>query len=409
MTPHHRGRWLLWLLWVAVLAVLPWVFTGHAALNLLSQMGIAVIACLSYSVLLGQGGMLSFGHAAYSGLGAYAAMHWMLRAQDMGWAVPTPWLPLVGAAGGLLVAATLGYLNSRRAGTAFAMISLGLGELVYAVSLRFAEVFGGVAGLSANRQALPNAWGWTWGPAIEVYYLVAAYTVVCMVAVDVVRRGPLGLALRAVRDNPVRASALAYHPAQVRYMGLLVSGAMAGVAGGLWAVVLEFVTPEVFSPVRSGAYVVFTYVGGMASLAGPVLGGVLMVLSLNGLSGYTGAWMLYVGVLFVCVVRYVPGGVAGGLACLWQWLRRRGVAAAWQAMWRYRGPGLGVLCVAVAGVAAVEMAFHRHMHAALGPHMQGWWGTVDVSLAGPWWGAVGLALVGWAFWAVGPSRTRADA
>lgn len=384
----------LWLLWAALLMLLPWLWTGHAALNILSQMGIAVVACLSYAVLLGQGGMLSFGHAVYSGLGAYAAMHWMLRVQDMGWAMPTPWLPLVGGLGGLLVAATLGFLNSRRAGTAFAMISLGLGELMYAVALRFADVFGGVAGLSANRVTAPNVFGLTWGPAIEVYYLIAAYTLLSMVVVDVLRRGPLGLALRAVRDNPLRASALGYSPSQVRYLGLLLSGTLAGVAGGLWAVLFEFVTPEVLSPVRSGAYLVFTYVGGLAGLAGPVLGGVLMVLSFNWLSTLTGAWMLYVGLLFVWVVRYAPGGVAGLVASAWQVWRQQGLALVLQRA-RVAWPcWLGAAFVLCALVAAVEMAFHWQVNAALGPVMQGWWGRIDVSTAQPWLAVLCVAAVG---------------
>ena len=384
----------LWLLWAAFLGMLPWLWTGHTALNVLSQMGIAVVACLSYAVLLGQGGMLSFGHAVYSGLGAYAAMHWMLRAQEMGWAMPTPWLPLVGGLGGLLVAATLGYLNSRRAGTAFAMISLGLGELMYALALRFADVFGGVAGLSANRVTAPNALGLTWGPAIEVYYLIAAYTLVSMVVVDVLCRGPLGLTLRAVRDNPLRASALGYSPGQVRYLGLLLSGTLAGVAGGLWAVLFEFVTPEVLSPVRSGAYLVFTYVGGLAGLAGPVLGGVLMVLSVNWLSTLTGVWMLYVGLLFVGVVRYAPEGLAGLWGRAWEVWRQQGSVYVLERIWRAWPVLLGAACVVIAVVAAGEMVFHWQVNAALGPVMQGWWGVVDLSTAWPWLVVLALAVVG---------------
>ena len=397
-------HFILWLLWASLLALLPWLWTGHAALNILSQMGIAVVACLSYAVLLGQGGMLSFGHAVYSGLGAYAAMHWMLRVQDMGWAMPTPWLPLVGGLGGLLVAATLGYLNSRRAGTAFAMISLGLGELMYALALRFADVFGGVAGLSANRVTAPNVLGLTWGPAIEVYYLIAAYTLLSMVVVDVLRRGPLGLALRAVRDNPLRASALGYSPAQVRYLGLLLSGTLAGVAGGLWAVLFEFVTPEVLSPVRSGAYLVFTYVGGLAGLAGPVLGGVLMVLSVNWLSNLTGAWMLYVGLLFVWVVRYAPGGLSGLVPLAWQVLQQQGLAYVLQRA-RLAWPcWLGAASVLCALVAAVEMVFHWQVNTALGPVIQGWWGSMDLSTVQPWLAVLAVAVVGVALCLAGAGK-----
>jgi branched-chain amino acid transport system permease protein len=202
------------------------------------------------------------------------------------------------------------------------------------------------------------------------------------------------LAMRVVRDNPLRASALGYSPGQVRYLGLLLSGTLAGVAGGLWAVLFEFVTPEVLSPVRSGAYLVFPYVGGLAGLAGPVLGGVLMVLSFNWLSTLTGAWMLYVGLLFVWVVRYAPGGVSGLLASAWHVWRQHGFAYVLQRtglVWPWL---VGAACVLFALVAAVEMVFHWQVNAALGPVMQGWWGAIDVSALQPWLAVLAVAAVG---------------
>jgi branched-chain amino acid transport system permease protein len=166
----------------------------------------------------------------------------------------------------------------------------------------------------------------------------------------------------------------------------------------------EFVTPEVLSPVRSGAYLVFTYVGGLAGLAGPVLGGVLMVLSFNWLSNLTGAWMLYVGLLFVWVVRYAPGGVAGVVAQGWRAVREWGLVAAAAgvvAVWRLL---LAAVCAAAALVAAVEMAFHAQMNAALGPVMHGWWGEVDVTHATPWAAVLCLAALGAALWVWGSKR-----
>ena len=132
-------------------------------MTMLSQIGIAIVACLSYNMLLGQGGMLSFGHAVYTGLGTFVAVHALNRVGD-GAAIPVSLVPLVGGLAGIVFAVILGYVTTKKAGTPFAMITLGIGELVFAMSLMIPEFFGGEGGVSANRVAGQPLFGITFGP-----------------------------------------------------------------------------------------------------------------------------------------------------------------------------------------------------------------------------------------------------
>ena len=142
---HSAWRWMLFL--AALMLLAPWVFSSPFSQAVLTQMGIAIVACLSYNMLLGQGGMLSFGHAVYTGLGAYMAMHVLQAAGSAGWSVPVSLIPLVGGVCGMGFAVVLGYVTTRRSGTTLAMITLGMGELVFAMSLMFTDFFGGETGL----------------------------------------------------------------------------------------------------------------------------------------------------------------------------------------------------------------------------------------------------------------------
>ncbi|MDR2128369.1 MAG: branched-chain amino acid ABC transporter permease [Burkholderiaceae bacterium] len=319
--PLPRAAALAWAAWALVLLAAPWVWRSSLGINLLGQMGIAIIACLSYNILYGQGGMLSFGHAALTGLGAYGAIHALNAAARGALPVPVALIPLAGALAGALTAAIWGYVATRRAGTAFAMITLGIGELLFAAALMFTGFFGGEAGIAANR-VLPPAWlGITWGPHRQMYYLIALYTFLSMALMYAFTRTPLGRALNAVRDNPERAAFVGFDSRRVRYGAFVVSGFFAGIAGGLAALLFELVTPEALSAARSGEYLLFTLLGGSGVFWGPALGGVLLVLATMVLAGWTSAWLLYMGLAFIVMVMYAPAGLAGWLqtlAALWR-------------------------------------------------------------------------------------------
>src|SRR5664279_131488 len=144
------GRILVWGSFALALLVAPFIFTSNLDRSILAQIGIAIVACLSYNMLLGQGGMLSFGHAVYSGLASFVAITALLGIGDGSFPIPVSLIPLVGGVAGMGFAVVLGYVTTKKAGTPFAMITLGLGELVTAMSLMIPEFFGGEGGVSAN-------------------------------------------------------------------------------------------------------------------------------------------------------------------------------------------------------------------------------------------------------------------
>ena len=143
-----------WIALAVVFAILPAIFTSGSALTMLSLMGIMIVFTLSYNMLLGETGLLSFGHAVYYGLGGFLAVHAMNTVIHDRLPVPLPLMPLVGAFSGLVFGIIFGSVSTRRAGTAFAMISLGLGELVASSSLILRGFFGGEEGVSTNRTKL---------------------------------------------------------------------------------------------------------------------------------------------------------------------------------------------------------------------------------------------------------------
>ena len=306
----NATRLLIWGGFALVLFVAPLLFTSNLSITMLAQMGIAIIACLSYNILLGQGGMLSFGHAVYTGLGSFVVIH-VLNAVAAGrWHIPVSLLPLVGGLAGLFFAILLGYVTTKKSGTTFAMITLGIGELVFAMSLMIPEFFGGEAGVSGDRVVGEPVMGITYGPARQLYYLIAIYTFVCVLLMYAFTQTPLGRILNAVRDNPERVEFIGYSSQNVRYLAFIIAGFFAGISGGLAALHFELVTAEVVGANRSGAYLLFTFLGGATVFFGPIIGAVLMVIAFVLLSELTKAWLLYLGLIFVFMVMYAPGGIA---------------------------------------------------------------------------------------------------
>ena len=148
--PYNVGRWIVWSGFAALLLVSPMLFTSSLSHTMLSQMGIAIIVCLSYNMLLGQGGMLSFGHAAYSGMGSFLAIHTLNLVSKGSLPLPVSLIPIVGGLASVVFAVIFGWVTTKKAATPFAMITLGIGELVWASSLMFPEFFGGEGGISTN-------------------------------------------------------------------------------------------------------------------------------------------------------------------------------------------------------------------------------------------------------------------
>ncbi|MCW5659406.1 MAG: branched-chain amino acid ABC transporter permease [Burkholderiaceae bacterium] len=388
-----RGPWLLWAAAALVVALLPLVFSSGASLTMMSLMGFAIIFALSYNMLLGQTGMLSFGHAVYYGLGGFITAHALNVVGAGKLPIPLPVMPIVGGLAGLTFALIFGWVSTKRAGTAFAMISLGIGELVAACSLILRGFFGGEGGISTSRTKTLAVFGLNFGPQIQMYYLIAAWMLLCAGAMYAITRTPLGRMCNAVRDNPERAEFVGYSTQMVRFIVFCLSGFFAGVAGGLAAIHYEIVTSSMVGAAPSGFVLLMAYIGGVAFFIGPIIGAVLMTALQISLSDYTGAWQLYVGLMFVVVVMYAPWGL-GGLILMHQPLLAAGTL-------RRVGPAYALLLppvalIGVGAVALVETTHHLLVNAAQGSAMRILGVAYDAKSLLVW--VVIVALLGTGLW-----------
>jgi branched-chain amino acid transport system permease protein len=389
--PFNIGRWIVWGLFAVLLLVAPMVFTSSLSQTMLSQMGIAIIVCLSYNMLLGQGGMLSFGHAVYSGMGSFLAIHTLNLVSKGSLPVPVSLIPIVGGLSAMVFAVLFGWVTTKKAATPFAMITLGVGELVWASALMFPEFFGGEGGISGNRVAGPKPLGITFGPQIQLYYLIAVYTFVCTAAMFAFTRTPLGRMLNAVRDNPERVEFVGYNTQIVRYIAFIVAAFFAGISGGLAALNFEIVTSEVVSGPRSGAYLLFTFLGGATFFFGPIIGAILMVLAFVLLSELTKAWLLYLGLVFLFMVMYAPGGIA---SLIMMNLRVAAFGRLKELWVSYLALGVTALIALLGAAGMIEMIYHLKLNPALGPELKFLGATLNAHTVDSWFGTGFVLLTG---------------
>ena len=389
--PYNVGRWVIWSLFAIVLIFAPLVFTSNLSGTMLAQMGIAIIACLSYNILLGQGGMLSFGHAVYTGLGSFVAIHALNSISGGQSNIPVSLIPLVGGIAGIGFAVLFGYVTTKKAGTPFAMLTLGGAELVFAMSLMFSEFCGGEAGISGNRVAGQAFMGITFGPQIQIYYLIAIYTFVCVALMYAFTQTPLGRILNAVRDNPERVEFIGYNTQRVRYLAFIIAGFFAGISGGLGALNFEIVTAEVVGAGRSGGYLLFTFLGGATFFFGPIIGGILMVLAFVLLSELTKAWLLYLGLLFLFMVMYAPGGIA---SLIMMNLRVAAFGKLKQIWVSYLGLFVTAFVALIGAGAMIEMVYHLQLNSALGDTLKFMGVTLNAKGIDSWVGSIFVMITG---------------
>ena len=284
-------KFLLFSILLLFLLFLPNIFTTSFALTLFSKMGVLIIFSVAYNMLLGQAGLLSFGHAIYFGLAGYASIH-ILSAINESYlpSLPLILLPFIGAFVGLMLGICIGYLSTKRLGTAFAMISLGFCELVTALTLIF---------------------GFTYGPQSEVYYLILFWCIISISLMYLLTKTPFGRMCNAVRDNQQRAEFVGYNVRKVRWLAFSLSAMFAGAAGSLHAINYEHIGFESVSLVQSGLVLFMAYIGGIGNFLGPILGAISLTYLDTMLSDITDAWVLYYGIIFVLVIAFAPQGISG--------------------------------------------------------------------------------------------------
>lgn len=299
---------------VALLALV--AGSGGFGVQLATQVLVLWCFGLSYQLLFGRTGMLSFGHAVSFGLAAFSTAH---AVRALGGVPVYELLPLTGAAVGALCGVLLGYPVTRRSGIAFAMVTLGLGELVAACFLMFPGFFGGEAGVTLQRTRVPSLLGLDYGLGVAQLLLTAAWTVAVLLLVRWLSHTPFGLATLAVRENAQRIEFLGFRTATVRWVSMLVASTLAGVAGALSALAYEIVTVDAVSLHMSANVLLMTVIGGLGSLWGPLVGALFLTVMQSVVSDWTRAWLFYYGFVFVVLVWLAPEGITG----LWQAARRK--------------------------------------------------------------------------------------
>jgi branched-chain amino acid transport system permease protein len=341
-------------------------------------------------MLLGQTGLLSFGHAIYYGLGGFVAIHSMNAISHAKLGVPAIVIPLIGGLGGLVFGFLFGLVSTKRAGIVFSMISLGFGELVSSSSFVLRSFFGGEEGITTNRAKLAHFIGFRFVSQLEVYYLIAVWCFVCALAMYALTRTPFGRMCNAVRDNPERVEFIGYSPRMLRLLAFCFSAFFAGVAGGLAAVDFEIMNAQQLGAQQSSLVLLMAYIGGIGAFAGPIIGAVVITFLQINLSDLTSAWQLYFGLLFIGVVTWAPGGIAGWLALHGQALRQ-GEALRLAPAYVRTAPALA--CCFVGAVMLIELS-NRQLALARseGSAMRLFGFDVDSASPAPW--LVGMVLLG---------------
>jgi branched-chain amino acid transport system permease protein len=309
---------------ILLLLILLPTFVETYQVQLLTYGLIAAIAALGFNLLLGYTGLLSFGHSAYFGIGAYTVA---LMVQRFGLHSMELYI-LIGLPVVAIVSALFGYVCVRHTRIFFGILTLALSQVVYSLALKFYWVTGGSDGLRVPRPALLLGLLNFSGPRgfqqfiTSYYYYVLAIFVVCVVLMWVVVHSPFGKALQAIRDNEVRARFLGLRVRRFRWISFVVSGTVTGLAGILWVPLNGLTTPDVLYWTFSGEIVFSALLGGFRNFTGPIVGGIVFTYLKTYAVATTEYWQLLLGVVLVSLVLVLPTGIVGGLSTLGLRLRK---------------------------------------------------------------------------------------
>ena len=289
------------------LGVCPFVLARYQ-LSILTELMIFGLLALSLDLIMGYTGMVSFGHAAYFGLGAYGSALILIH-----FALPIPVAMLAGALLAGAVALPIGYLSTRATGIYFAMLTLAFAQFLYTIAYKWRDLTGGSDGIAG----VPKTSLWWGGPSLAspaaYFYLVAASLVLSLLVCRGLVRSPFGRALQAIRENERKFAVLGQDPRRFKLCVFVISAVFAGLAGALFAPFRGFASPEVMFWVLSGQALMMVIIGGIGTLIGPVLGAMVFMLIQEVLSSYTEQWMLFTGAIFVLMVIFLPGGLVGAV------------------------------------------------------------------------------------------------
>jgi branched-chain amino acid transport system permease protein len=303
MRPYLSSA-LIWLLLLSAPWWLPYV-GGYTQLG--ERVLVYGLAAMALNMLLGFTGGLSFGHAAYFGLGAYGAGMTIKYL-----AASTPLALLIGTLTGGLAATLLGPVVMRRRGIYFAMITIAIGQLFYFIAVRWNTVTGGEDGLTGFARQPIHVGGFTADlHGAQFYYLVLAIFAVAVAIMRVLLNSPLGHTWVSIRENRRRAEFLGIRVERYVWASFAVSGVLIALAGALNALLNNFASPQDLHWHLSGDFVIMAVLGGMRSFWGPLVGALIFIVAQDYLSSITDNWMSFIGLIFVLSVLLFPNGILG--------------------------------------------------------------------------------------------------
>ncbi|HZV95852.1 MAG TPA: branched-chain amino acid ABC transporter permease [Candidatus Nitrosocosmicus sp.] len=312
---------------VALLAVMPFVATPYQTV-LLSYGLVYAIAALGFNLLLGYTGLLSFGHCAYFGVGAYAVA---FMVKYFKWSSMELFV-LGGVLASAFVSLIFGFLCVRYTRIFFGILTMALSQVLWSLAFKFFWFTGGSDGL---RVPTPTLLGGVWaqGPGSDkfdflshrYYFYVLALFVAAVAVMWLIVHSPFGKALQAIRDNETRAEFVGVQVRRYRLVAFVVSGIYTGLAGALWVPLNGLTTPDILHWTFSGKIVFFTVLGGFQTFAGPIIGAIAFNYLEVYAVGHTVYWQLVLGVVLVALVLVLPAGIVGSLL---RWLPRRRRTAA---------------------------------------------------------------------------------
>jgi len=296
---------LLGMLAVVAMLVFPFVLPDYTR-TLIAEIFIFAIFAMSLDILVGYTGLMSLGHAAFFGLGAYTVAILGVLFGGNAW---------LGVAAGVTIAAAgaavIGFFCVRTSGIPFLMLTLAFSQLVFSAALKWRNLTGGSDGLAIFEK--PSFLGWALSDSLAMYFMALAFFLLCYWGLRRLINAPLGHIFVGIRENEPRMLAIGYATSTYKVLSFTIAGAVAGLAGGLYAIFNGFISPDAVYWTASGDILIMVMLGGAGTLTGPVIGTAIFMLMKNLVSSYSEHWMLIIGVVFISCVMFFPGGIWGTL------------------------------------------------------------------------------------------------
>jgi branched-chain amino acid transport system permease protein len=289
----------------AILTIAP-IFFGEYYVNLGSQIMIAAVFAASLNILVGYGGLTSLGHATYLGLSAYTSAWLFLKTGlDHGYTA------VLAIAFTTFVGAIFGWISLRASGLSFLMLTLALSQIVWGIGYRWVGLTNGDNGLSGLTR--PSPFGWDLENSTNFYWFTLIITIACLFFIARIVNSPFGASLKGTRDQDKRMSALGFNVWKIRWISFVLSSFFGAISGLLYIYFNKYVHPSVMSITSSAEGLLCVIAGGAGTLAGPILGSILIVLLKNYVSGFVERWNMLLGVIFVFIVIFMPTGMVPGI------------------------------------------------------------------------------------------------